>query len=278
MAARIAKLVAVSLLAFVTSTLAAEPPPIFSAGAPSVEDFFRKSQYGGAVLSPSGRYLAVIVPVGGRRGLGIIDLDTRTAVRTMTAGDGDLVRIVWQNDERLIAFLGDLQEVAGEPPREWGMVAVNRDGTDLRVLARRQGTAANRSSTHRSFDRPWMVNLLRPIVGTHDVLLTARERDIKSLDLYRYDTVTGEKTLLSFDSPGNVERWVVDFDGIPRAAVSADVDHDTSAWFVRKSAKDAWTKVGEAKLGRLDGIPLQFDAGGKILYVAARRGAEDRWS
>jgi len=123
-----------------------------------------------------------------------------------------------------------------------------------------------------------MVNLLRPIVGTHDVLLTARERDIKSLDLYRYDTVTGEKTLLSFDSPGNVERWVVDFDGIPRAAVSADVDHDTSAWFVRKSAKDAWTKVGEAKLGRLDGIPLQFDAGGKILYVAARRGAEDRWS
>src|SRR5256884_5296984 len=112
---------------FVASAYAAEPRGA-SVGAPSVEDFFRKSQYGGAVLSPSGRYLAVIVPVGGHRGLGIIDLDTRTAVRTMTAGDGDVVRIVWQNDERLIAFLGDLQEVAGEPPREWGMVAVNRDG------------------------------------------------------------------------------------------------------------------------------------------------------
>jgi hypothetical protein len=146
MAARIAKLVAVGLVAFVASALAAEPP-IFSAGAPSVEDFFRKSQYGGAVLSPSGRYLAVIVPVGGHRGLGIIDLDTRTAVRTMTAPDGDVVRIVWQNDERLIAFLGDLQGVAGEPPREWAIVAVNRDGTDLRVLARRQGTVANRADS-----------------------------------------------------------------------------------------------------------------------------------
>src|SRR6266550_733686 len=152
MAARIAKLVAVSLLAFVTSTLAAEPPPIFSAGAPSVEDFFRKSQYGGAVLSPNGRYLAVIVPVGGHRGLGIIDLDTRAALRTMTAGDGDVVRIVWQNDERLIAFLGDLQEVTGEPPREWEMVAVNRDGSDIRTLARRDN--ANRARTRRSFERP----------------------------------------------------------------------------------------------------------------------------
>ena len=265
------------LVTFVACAHAAEAPTAVSA-PPSVEDFFRKSQYGGAVLSPSGRYLAVIVPVGDHRGLGIIDLDTRTALRTMTAGDGDVVRIVWQNDERLIAFLGDLQEVAGEPPREWGMVAVNRDGTDLRVLARRQGTVANRSSTHRSFERPWMVDLQRPIVGTNSVLLTARERDIKSLDLYRYDTTTGEKMLLSFDGPGHVERWVVDFDGVPRAAVSADVGQDASAWFVRKSANDPWTKIGDAKLGRLNEMPLQFDADGKILYVAARRDDADRWS
>src|SRR5947207_12221848 len=144
MAAPIAKLVAVGLVAFVASALDAEPP-IFSAGAPSVEDFFRKSQYGGAVLSPSGRYLAVIVPVGGHRGLGIIDLDTRAALRTMTAGDGDVVRMVWQNDERLIAFLGDLQEVTGEPPREREIVAVNRDGSDLRALARLDNPVANRS-------------------------------------------------------------------------------------------------------------------------------------
>jgi dipeptidyl aminopeptidase/acylaminoacyl peptidase len=274
---RIVQFFAVGLAAFIACAHAAEAPTAVTAPQ-SVEDFFRKSQYGGAVLSPSGRYLAVIVPVGGHRGLGIIDLDTRATLQSMTAGDGDIVRIVWQSDERLIALLGDLQEVAGEPPREWGMVAVNRDGSDLRVLARKEITVANRSRTRRSFERPWTVDLQRAIVGTNHVLLTARERDIKSLDLYRYDTLTGEKTLLSFDSPGNVDRWVVDFDGVPRAAVSNDVDHDTSAWFARKSANDAWTKIGEAKLGRLNEIPLQFDADGKILYVTARRDGADRWS
>src|SRR5438105_7958015 len=132
---RILHLFVVAVGLFVASAFAAEAPSP-RAGGPSVEDFFRKSQYGGAVLSPGGRYLAVIVPTGGHWGLGIIDLDTRTALRTMTAGDGDVVRIVWQNDERLIAFLGDLQEVAGEPPREREIVAVNRDGSDLRSLAR----------------------------------------------------------------------------------------------------------------------------------------------
>ena len=42
-----------------------------------VEDFFRKPLHGNASLSPSGRYLAVVAPVGGRLGLGIIDLETR---------------------------------------------------------------------------------------------------------------------------------------------------------------------------------------------------------
>jgi hypothetical protein len=169
MADRILQLLAVGLAAFVACAHAAEAPTAVTA-PPPVEDFFCKSQYGGAVLSPNGRYLAVIAPVGERRGLGIIDLDTRTALRTMTAGDGDVVRIVWQNEERLIAFLGDLQEVTGEPPREWGMVAVNRDGSDLRVLARKEGAVANRSQTRRSFERPWTVDLQRAIVGTNDVL------------------------------------------------------------------------------------------------------------
>jgi phage gp45-like len=96
---RFLQLLVVGAALLVASPLAAEAPSS-SADPPSVEDFFRKSQYGGAVLSPSGRYLAVIVPVGGHRGLGIIDLDSRAALRTMTAGDGDVVRMVWQTDQR----------------------------------------------------------------------------------------------------------------------------------------------------------------------------------
>jgi hypothetical protein len=123
--------VAFSLL---EATLLAGGTSAAQAAAPKVEDFFRKSQYGGPSLSPSGRYLAFIAPVGEHYGVGIIDLQTRGAPRTLGSAGGDVLRVVWQNDERLIAFIGDAQGVAGEPPREQGILAVNRDGSEPLLL------------------------------------------------------------------------------------------------------------------------------------------------
>jgi dipeptidyl aminopeptidase/acylaminoacyl peptidase len=75
-----------------------------------------------------------------------------------------------------------------------------------------------------------------------------------------------------------VARWVVDFDGVPRAAVTADLQHDTSAWYVRQSSDAPWVKVEETKLGALSSVPMAFDPDGKLLYVAARRDGADRAS
>lgn len=64
------------------------------AAPPTVEEMFGKPDYLGATLSRSGRYLAVIAPIdGGRRGVGIIDLDSRKAVVNLAAGDSDVVRV-----------------------------------------------------------------------------------------------------------------------------------------------------------------------------------------
>lgn len=246
------------------------------AGPPGVEDFFRKAQYGGAMLSPNGRYLAVIVPIGERRGFGIIDLETRKAGQPMAVGDTDVLGVLWQTDDRLIVQSGSLQQVVSEPPTEAGILAVNRDGSDVRVLAQYDYRVVGAPQVHRSFERPWTVALIRALPDSNEVLLTARERHVETLDLYKFDTATGTKTLLSFESPGAVTRWIPDFDGVPRAVVSNSVSNDTSAWYVRKGAQDPWTKVEEAKLGRLHSTPLLFDPGGKILYVAARRNGDDR--
>lgn len=251
--------------------LAAVSPPTSSAVLP-VDTLFRKAQYAEPVLSPSGRYLAVIAPIGERLGLAIVDLSTLTTSGPMTAGQGDVLHAIWQTDERLIAFLGDRQEVAGEPPRQTGIVAINRDGSHPRVVAGSTSAVSGVRTVHRAFERPWSVRVLKPIPGTTEVLVVARERAINSLDLYRYDTLSGARTILSFESPGNATRWVVDFDGEPRAVVTDDVDKDTSAWYVRKTAKDAWIKVEETRIHGLTSVPLQFDPAGKILYVAARRG------
>lgn len=275
----------VALLALMAAALSAWPSSARD-DLPSVEDFLREPQYLDAELSPSGRYLAVIAPVGEHRGLGIIDLEKHLALPAISAGDGDILQIDWQTDERLIVITGDLQAVAGEAPIYSATVAVNRDGSDERVVGTRfQRPAAGvriARGTVRGAERKvresWTAELRRIIPGTNEVLVAARERDVKSLDLYRYDTITGAKTLLSFESPGNVSQWVADFDGVPRAAVTTDVDNDASAWYVRRSGTESWTKVEEAKLGRLQSMPLQFDPDGKILYVAARRNGADRWA
>ena len=252
----------------------ATPPP---ATPPPVETFFRKADYVRPELSPSGRYLAVIAPIEGQHGVAVIDLQTHSTTRMKTPGGGDIVRVVWQNDERLIVVIGDLQRVTGEPPKESGIIAVNRDGGDSRVIAGASDFNLVPSSiADKGFRRPWSVSLLRAIPGTNQILVTARERNVASADLYRYDTETGEKTLLSFDTPGDVARWVVDFDGVARAAVTDDVGHDLSAWYVRKDAKSPWIKIEQAKLGDLQSQPMQFDPAGRILYVAARRGGADR--
>lgn len=235
-----------------------------------VETFFRKSEYSGAELSPSGRYLAVIAPVEGHHGLVVMDLDARTVVTRMKSpGEGDVIGIIWQTDQRMLVRLGELQAVAGEPPRVAGLVAVNRDGSDSRLVA-------SLVIKGNGFQRPWFVRLLRVTEGTNDALLTARDRNVRSLDVYRYDTVSGARELLTVDAPGDVDRWVVDFDGVPRAAVVDSVDDDKSAWYVRASAKDPWIKVEEAKLGRLTSAPMQFDPSGKLLYVSARKDGADR--
>ncbi|MGA8033796.1 MAG: hypothetical protein WCB48_15520, partial [Casimicrobiaceae bacterium] len=219
-------------------------------GMPSVRDLFGLSAYGGAALSPSGRYVAVIAAINGERALVVLDLKARKISVDKPLYGGDVTWVAWQTDERLIFGLGDLQAVAGEYPTVGGLVAVNRDGSDER-------------------DFPYVQQVLRVVPGSTRFLSGGR-------DVILVDSARPHRERLSWPNPGHIVRWVIDFDGVPRAAVQADVDDDRSAWYVRKSANDPWVEVEHAKLGRLDSEPMAFDPSGRFLYASARRNGEDR--
>lgn len=218
----------------------------------AVETLFKKPQYGGVVLSPSGRYLAVLVQVEDRQAVAVMDLETKT-LKVVPTAEGDAVDFVWQNDQRMIVTVGDLHRATGEPPTASAIVAVDRDG---------------------SYPRRLFGRLVRVLPATDDILVEGYGRTRYSLDLFRVNTRSGHREMLSFESPGDVAHWLVDFDGVARAAVTNDATHDKSAWYVRKKADAPWQKVEESALNGLTSYPMEFNPDGKILYVNSRRNGD----
>lgn len=243
------------VVAAAVAVIAAAISLFASADVIPVETLFRKPQYGGATLSPSGRYLAVLAMVKNRRAVAVLDLDANT-IKTMTVayGNGDALSVVWLTDDRMIVRIGDIDRASGERPNIIGEWAVNRDGSD---------------------DRRVPGSFFRTFPGSNDVLLTETRRSEYSLDLYKWGTYAGYGEMTTFDSPGNVWRWVTDFDGVARATVTDDLRHDKAAWYVRKDANSPWQEVDHAAFNDLTSAPVQFSPDGKTLYVDATR-KEDR--
>ena len=100
-----------------------------------IEDFFKKARFAQVELSPSGRYLAAIIPINERRNIAVIDLDDASKVNVITAfRESDVSRVYWVNDERLVYTLNDLQRPVGEQLGA-GLFAVNRDAKEYRELS-----------------------------------------------------------------------------------------------------------------------------------------------
>ena len=224
------------------------------ADAPPVESLSQRLQYFGAAISPHGNYLAVAARgENGRYTARVVNLVRRKGMRIADFGEVDVTRVIWQSEDRLVVYVGDLGGSGG--PQERGVVAIDHDGGDAVTLGR--------------YGVPDFVHT----TDSDDILLgVAGYAGRPGHDVYRVNTRTLKETLLTPESPGRVTSWVVDLAGVPRAAVIAESDR--SAWYVRNSAAAPWQMVEEAKLNPLPTKPMAFDGDGKTLYVLSRRNGE----
>jgi dipeptidyl aminopeptidase/acylaminoacyl peptidase len=223
-----------------------------------IETMFKRPQHFGATLSPHGNYVAVVGKTANDRyNVIVIDLGTRRGKAITDFAQGDVTRVLWQSEDRLVVFVGDVHRGTGEPPQERGVVAIDRDGRNATTLL--------------GFGIPDFVHTMD---GDEILLAGAGNGGRPGRDVYRVNTRTGDQTLLTFESPGKVTTWIVDLDGVPRAAIVADREFDRSAWYVRKTASDAWQVVEEGPLGLLQSSPIAFDPDGKTLYVLSRRNSD----
>jgi dipeptidyl aminopeptidase/acylaminoacyl peptidase len=181
-----------------------------------IEDFFRLPDVLRPVLSPDGNHMAFLARAGTRLGLAVIDLEKRSSQIIATLPQSDVVEFYWVNSKRLVFVSGNVQDAGGGPAwRTGGLFAVDRDGSDARRLALPFGDGS------AVVMRPRLTRYLSSLTdGTDDIIVASNDRAFDSTDAYRLNTRTARKTLLTFDNPGDVVQWVIDREGVPRAAIS----------------------------------------------------------
>ena len=246
--------------------LAAAPVGNVAAAAEAVaiapEPFFGHADYTSLKLSPSGKSIGALVPAQGRVRLAVLDLEAKSS-RVAAAMEGyDIVDFDWVNDNRLVFTVADLQAGLGEQDGA-GLFAVNRDGTDFRILA---PTAKGQAYLRRYQYRYVQLHALLHD-GGDDILVVANEPNIDYPNVFRMNTLTGRKVLLTQDKPGDVVRWVSDRKGAVRAAVT-DEKSVASRVFWRPDGDAKWELLGEFGLRDSHILPLAFDGDGTLIVAS----------
>lgn len=230
----------------------AAPPNVeVKTGQIPVEAFFRRVDIDRAVLSPSGRWLAVITqPLGHHNALMVFDLrqpgDVTQAARF---DDIDIGHFEWVNDDRLVFSLVDLDD--GRDLRAWspGLFSAHRDGSQLRQLVKLKS---------RKFARIDRIGGRDPLEPDHHLLhVPAGGGDEVIVGEWTYshlgepDTVlakrlnvrTGISTSLLHGAPPHVRRWLFDASGEPRVATTFRAGRTQVFW--RKPGQEAWARLAD---------------------------------
>ncbi|MBI3368818.1 MAG: S9 family peptidase [Burkholderiales bacterium] len=210
------------------------------------------------------------MPLNGRYNLVVVDLAEKKPLVLTRFEKGDVLSMFWANDERLLYTTGDQQGL--ELYGDGGLFAVNRDGANPRTLVE---PVVGWSSVAKFVFR--MTTVVRRIKDApEEVLVSANDRNADSQDIYRMNILTGRKSLLSFESPGQVLRWAVDSDLQPRATMSIDARQRRFWSALRGADGKGWRTIAEWDENLKDVIiPAAFaPRDPKLLYVASNVGRD----
>ena len=237
-------------------------------GQPSVASFFSKPNYASAELSPSGKYLSLIIlGKNGRQFLGVVDTANTAKIQVVSKSDSvDMLNAHWINDERLYFYIGDTQD--SDDNRNGEVYAINRDGSDqVQIITSRDTSNGRRRSPLRGDYR--MHGALND--GTDDLLvgklsLSASDHSAKSERLYRINSKNLELVDVLGDlQPREVTGWILDKDNQPRFGFSQTKGR--SIVYYREAGSKDWVELSNFDvLDSSSYSPKFMDAAGQV-YV-----------
>jgi dipeptidyl aminopeptidase/acylaminoacyl peptidase len=211
-----------------------------------VEHFFNRPDIDEMRLSPDGRWVAATVRGKNERlNLVMMDLEGKEAPAILVQlWREDVVNVRWVNDQWLIFEVADIVSNDGDW-RGQGLMAITRTADRKKVLIK--------NVWETEFGNPGA----GPLEANHGLLAMGAwggneiiigeyvygPKDLERIRPFALDISTGARRQLLNTTPANVQEWLFDSKGRPRAAVSFDAGKSAVHWWDQKT--DAWRRVAE---------------------------------
>jgi len=248
-----------------------------SSAAIPIGDFFNNNAFSGAVMSPDGRHLAVLVSAkGGRVQLYTVELPSMKVSGLTSFEDADIASVAWVNDQRVIYSVADRNIAQGDVQYGPGLYAINIDGSGYRQLVSNTFSRKNLSSSRAMLTANTRLLSTSNMAGTDDVFVTQTQWSTSgkpSSTVHRLNTVTGISKLAA--SLNEAQGWMMDKHDEVRIATTSDDKKSTI--YYRDNAETPWRKLHESDIfhaAKGDFSPAFFDASGNFYVRAAYKGVE----
>ena len=262
---------ALVVLAVGSANAQTAPPPL------PVEVFFSRPDMSDVRLSPSGRYLSVLMPgPNDRNTLAVVDLVDNTQSKALTRyDDADIADVRWVDDDWLVFHLDDYQTGGGRRDFAPGLVSISRAGGAPRVLVKVRGNpfiTAAPVGVDRRLDYNHML-LAVPRDGSREVIVGemsfTRQGYIDDLRPKRLNVENGRTRSIENVDIRPVDHWMFNLRGEPLLAAHGDDGRVKMQW--REPGGKTWTPLLDADSLHLPWTPHSVDNAG-TLYVTDSRG------
>jgi len=235
---RVASAVVALAVSFPLASMAAPPPP-------PVEAYAGPAVISGINLSPDGRFVAYQSPVNGQSALVIAPLIPDPATPPVVVPsdeDWSVIGYDWMNNERLIVTAMKVEKVNGPerkvPARFTRMIAINRDGSNIRVLVQ-----PNRRSLYRLVGG---AGILHYIDDQHVLVAYPMGTDPWP-DIVKVNVYTGQATRV-MRGRNDIDSYIPDASGVIRIGMRYSDRTQTWTYLYRRSADEQFRTFKEVSL------------------------------
>ncbi|HET7561471.1 MAG TPA: prolyl oligopeptidase family serine peptidase, partial [Rhodanobacteraceae bacterium] len=242
-----------------------------------IKDFVQHPTLRNPVLSPDGKYIAVVISqnsdsTDANYELAVLHLpDLKPVSRLAMAPRYVPIDVNWVSDTRLIMGLARETGTLVLPSGTGDIIGVDYDGSHKKTLyslRHRGGAFAGVNSLAIPQGYPGIADLPRKPNG-HFYLSLDRMRGVTgdswnggSTSLYNVDATTGAASKVGEIDHGGME--ILQFDNVARIAVGANNNLDTVGFYSKDG--EHWTQMPASTIGK-NFAPLAISRDGKLLYA-----------